>query len=131
MWKAKRVNIRLFRLFMPKSGLFRQKEDQFRNTFLKRPRSDKADLLGSTELFTYWALSVNDTTFLSSTAAPAITSAPHFSNNTLCRVPCSSPSPSCRRDRGCSMLIKSEADCSGRRLDQLSSTTYKKIVVSE
>ena len=54
MWKAKRVKIRLFRLFRPKSGLFRQKEDQFRSIFSKRsairPRSDKADLLGSTEL---------------------------------------------------------------------------------
>ena len=37
---------------MPKSGLFRQKEDQFRSIFSKRsairPRSDKADLLGNT-----------------------------------------------------------------------------------
>ena len=50
--KAKRVKIRLFRLFRPKSGSFRQKDDQFRRIFSKRsairPRSDKADLLGST-----------------------------------------------------------------------------------
>ena len=46
------MKIRLFRLFWPKSGLFRQKEDQFGGIFSKRsanrPRSDKADLLGST-----------------------------------------------------------------------------------
>jgi hypothetical protein len=46
------VKIRLIRLFMLKSGLFRQKEEQFRSIFSKRspirPRSDKADLLGST-----------------------------------------------------------------------------------
>ena len=51
--KAKKVKIRLFGLFKPKSGLFRQKEDQFRSIFSKRsairPRSDKADLHGSTE----------------------------------------------------------------------------------
>ena len=45
--------IRLLGLFGPESGLFRQKEDQFTSTFSKwtdiRPRSDKADLLGSTE----------------------------------------------------------------------------------
>ena len=39
---------------MPKSRLFRQKEDQFRGISSKRsairPRSDKADLLGSTAL---------------------------------------------------------------------------------
>ena len=46
------MKIRLFGPFWPKSGLFRQKEDQFRSIFSKRsairPRSDKADLLGST-----------------------------------------------------------------------------------
>ena len=53
MWKAEKLKIRLFGPFWPKSGLFRQKEDHFRSIFLKRsairPRSDKADLLGSTE----------------------------------------------------------------------------------
>ena len=52
MLKAENLKIRLFGLFWPKSGLFRQKEDQVRSIFLKwsaiRPRSDKADLLGST-----------------------------------------------------------------------------------
>ena len=52
MWKAEKLKIRLFGPFWPKSGLFRQKEDQFRSIFSKRsairPRSDKADLLGST-----------------------------------------------------------------------------------
>ena len=52
MWKADKVKIRLLGRFWPKSGLFRQKEDQFRSIFSKRsairPRSDKADLLGST-----------------------------------------------------------------------------------
>ena len=52
MWKAEKFKIRLFGPFWPESGLFRQKEDQFRSIFLKRsairPRSDKADLLGST-----------------------------------------------------------------------------------
>ena len=52
VWTAKKVKTRLFRLFSPKSGLFKQKEDQFRSFFSKRsairPRSDKADLLGST-----------------------------------------------------------------------------------
>ena len=46
------MKIRLLGTFWPKSGLFRQKEDQFRSIFWKRsairPRSDKADLLGST-----------------------------------------------------------------------------------
>ena len=46
------MKIRLVGPFWPKSGLFRQKEDQFRSIFSKRsairPRSDKADLLGST-----------------------------------------------------------------------------------
>ena len=46
MWKAEKLKIRLFGPFWSKSGLFRQKEDQFR--FAIRPRSDKADLLGST-----------------------------------------------------------------------------------
>ena len=53
MWKADKLKIRLFGPFWPKSGLFRQKEDQFRSIFSKRsairPRSDKADLLGSTD----------------------------------------------------------------------------------
>ena len=52
MWKAEPLKIRLFGLFGPQSGLFRQKEEQFRSIFSKRspirPRSDKADLLGST-----------------------------------------------------------------------------------
>ena len=52
MSKAENVKIRLFGLFGPKSGLFRQKEDQFRSIFSKksaiRPKYDKADLLGST-----------------------------------------------------------------------------------
>ena len=54
MWKAQPLKIRLFGLFGPQSGLLRQKEDQFRSIFSKRsafrPRSDKADLLGSTDL---------------------------------------------------------------------------------
>ena len=54
MWKAEKVKIRLFGHFRPKSGLFRQKEDQFGSIFSKRdairPRSDKADLLGSTDI---------------------------------------------------------------------------------
>ena len=41
MSKTKRVKIRLFRLFRPKSGLFRQKEDQFRSIFSKGPLSDQ------------------------------------------------------------------------------------------
>ena len=49
---AEKVKIRLVGLFRQKSGLFKQKEDQFRSIFSKRsairPRSDKADLLGST-----------------------------------------------------------------------------------
>ena len=52
MWETKIVKIGLFGLFRPKSGLFRQKEDQFMSICSKRsanrPRSDKADLLGST-----------------------------------------------------------------------------------
>ena len=51
MWvRLKMVKIRLFR---PKCGLFRQKEDQFGGIFSKRsairPRSDEADLHGSTD----------------------------------------------------------------------------------
>ena len=43
------MKIRLFGLFRQKNGLFRQKEDQFHSIFSAiRPRSDKADLLGST-----------------------------------------------------------------------------------
>ena len=51
MWEAEKVKIRLFGLFRPKSRLSKQNEDQFRGIFSKRsaiiPRSDKADLLGS------------------------------------------------------------------------------------
>ena len=51
MCKAEKLQVRLFGLAGPKSGLCRQKEDQFRSIFSKRspirPRSDKAGLLGS------------------------------------------------------------------------------------
>jgi hypothetical protein len=54
MWKAEKLKIRLFVPFWPKSGLFRQKENQFKSFFSKRsairPRSDKVDLLGSTAM---------------------------------------------------------------------------------
>ena len=54
MWNAEILKIRLFALLWPKSGLFMQKEDQFRSIFLKRsairPRSDKADLLTALDL---------------------------------------------------------------------------------
>ena len=41
MSKAENLKIRLFGLFWPKSGLFRQKEDQFRSIFFKGPLSDQ------------------------------------------------------------------------------------------
>ena len=59
MWKAKTLKIKLFGLIGPKSRLFQQKEDQFKSIFSKRsairPRSDKADLLGSTALSSFWS----------------------------------------------------------------------------
>ena len=36
MWKADKLKIWLFGPFWPKSGLFRQKEDQFRSTFFQK-----------------------------------------------------------------------------------------------
>ena len=57
MCKAEQVKIRLFGLFGPKCGLFRQKEDQFRSIFSERsairPRSDKADLHGNNPSLTW------------------------------------------------------------------------------
>ena len=52
MWKAEKVKTKPFEVFRPKSRFYRKKEDQFGIFFFKwstiRPRSDKADLLGST-----------------------------------------------------------------------------------
>ena len=49
MWKAGKLKIILYGLLKPKSGLFRQKEDQLRGIFSKgsaiRPQSDKVVLL--------------------------------------------------------------------------------------
>ena len=54
MWKAEKVKTRPFELFRPKSRFYRKKEDQFGILFSKRsairPRSDLADLLGSTDI---------------------------------------------------------------------------------
>ena len=66
--RLKQWNLDLFNFFGQKKRLFRQKEDQFRSIFSKRsairPRSDKADLLGSTATApqcSVWKLNVLNT----------------------------------------------------------------------
>ena len=57
MREPERVNIRLFGILRPKGGLFRQEEDHIRSIFSERsdirPKSDKADLFGSTRTSTW------------------------------------------------------------------------------